>query len=97
MRMLADGDLVLLCPRCGGDYLHQIRVELFFRDEDAKEGVHVIADIEGYTADREVKGNPSPRRQGMRITFECELCEEGSPNSILDIYQHKGQTFLEQH
>lgn len=40
--------------------------------------------------------NPSPRRQGLLIEFSCETCGMGKQHRhILQIYQHKGQTYVE--
>lgn len=83
---------ILLCPQCGGNYLHHETIETFDRKEDAKEGIHTII-----THDRvDVKygslvGNPSLRRDGFKVKFGCEFCG----NSLtLEVSQHKGQTFM---
>jgi DNA-directed RNA polymerase subunit RPC12/RpoP len=88
------GDETLRCPRCGGDYLHQGRVEVFHRPaEDAPyRGVTVdrglpIADLSA--------ANPSERRQGLLIFFQCEYCDLESWDLPLALYQHKGRTFVE--
>jgi transcription elongation factor Elf1 len=88
------GDETLRCPRCGGDYLHQGRVEVFHRKvEDGP--------WRGITVDRGVPiadcsaPNPSERRQGLLIYFECEFCDLESSDLPLAIYQHKGRTFVE--
>jgi len=42
--------------------------------------------------DTDISKNPSKRRDGIRIAFECEAC---GPVQPLVIYQHKGETFVE--
>jgi hypothetical protein len=104
----------LRCPLCEqewfdgrGSFLHQYGVEAFFRDEDAQKGVH------GYISGTDVSigsagncgdtsRNPSSRRDGMIIYFECEWhgwregsSEEHRPQAIvleLHIAQYKGDT-----
>jgi len=100
----------LCCPLCEqewsdgrGSYLHQYGVEAFFRDEDAQEGVH------GYIADTDssidVAGNcgdtsrnPSSRRDGMIIYFQCEWhgweIDDRPEDIVLELHiaQHKGDT-----
>lgn len=81
----------LMCPKCGCDNLHQRAVDTYFRHEDATVGIHAHVGFSGVTTDMDVKGNPSARRSGLFITFECEQCEG---DKMLNIYQHKGTTFL---
>jgi hypothetical protein len=88
-----DGDAgLLLCPRCGEDYLHHGRVEVFDRIEDAATGLHTVADGSGVRVDHDLTGNPSSRRHGVTVAFDCELCD--TTGLVLTIAQHKGQTFL---
>lgn len=85
-----DDDRIVLCPCCGGTYLHHDKVEVYQRaTEDASEGlaVHLDGDILVRTS---METNPSRRRDGMRVRFWCEGCDE-TPSLIL--VQHKGQTF----
>ncbi|MDZ5727787.1 hypothetical protein SPG90_04555 [Enterobacter sp. D2] len=87
-----DFEHVLFCPYCNSNYLHQGKVEVFERQEDAKEGTHVIIDNDDVTINRNLSGNPSRRRHGLKIGFWCENCKE---HPVMSIYQHKGQTMLE--
>lgn len=81
---------MLLCPNCGFGYLHHEKVDVYERGEDATDGLHVA--IRGSAkVDRNMKGNPSSRRDGLRIHFSCEGC---SVVSFMTIAQHKGQTYL---
>ena len=41
--------------------------------------------------DTDIRDNPSARRYGLRIFFWCEHC---CAVPVLNIYQHKGNTFL---
>ncbi|MFY9718796.1 MAG: hypothetical protein WAK16_04050 [Candidatus Cybelea sp.] len=86
-----DNELTVLCPACGGNWTHQRRVETFFRREDAATGTHVSADGSHTTIDPCLHGNPSRRRDGVRIWIECENCEH---QFDLTIVQHKGQTLV---
>jgi len=88
---------VLRCPRCRGDFdhLHQGRVEVFERREDAERVCRTTVDRKTTDLDylpNDESGNPSSRRQGLRIHFECEGCGDGL---ILNIGQHKGQTLVD--
>lgn len=95
---------VLICPGCGGDYLHHRRVDVFTRDrEDSDRGTHIsiaagdasgidASDVRSFSADSNMEANPSPRRSGLTIHFICEQCD-AAPQ--LNVYQHKGQTFVE--
>src|ERR1043165_6457070 len=78
-----------VCAGCGEQYLHHMRVEVFSRPEDAKTGVHLTFDHGDDEAriDSDLTGNPSSRRTGIKIYFECETCPT---ISVLKISQHKG-------
>jgi|WetSurMetagenome_2_1015567.scaffolds.fasta_scaffold700606_2 hypothetical protein len=89
VRIRTDGELI--CPSCGGDNLHQVRVEVFEREEDKQTGVHADVVRDSVHIDTEMAGNPSKRRQGTKISFTCEGCDEAM---ILSIEQHKGTTYL---
>ncbi len=96
----SEGDMVC-CPSCQEPLLHQNEVEVFDRDEDAREGQHVhITNRDApmnestptqVTVDTKLVGNPSIRRQGIAITLWCESCQG---RSTLLIYQHKGCTYM---
>ena len=85
---------ILNCPVCGEDgHMHQRTVEVFQRAEDASIGLHVQVLTETVFVGSEMDGNPSSRRQGLRIKFECESCPD-KPH-FLTIVQHKGSTLIE--
>lgn len=88
-----DGIHPLVCLSCGEDFLHHERIEIFSRlQEDSDQGIHVIVDGLEVTINTDLRGNPSSRRNGLRIVCECENCDT---QTLLDLTQHKGQTFLE--
>jgi len=87
-------DDVLCCGSCGEPWgLHQGDIAIYLRNEDQKEGLCVTTKGFSVKIDRTLsQGNPSSRRQGLVIQFECELC---SGDTSLLISQHKGRTFIE--
>jgi hypothetical protein len=97
----------LVCPSCGGDNLHHDRVDVYWREhEDAPSSLAKINAVSGAEMDRggpfenrhEIygvavsEGNPSARRHGVRIWFECELCDA---DVFMNIAQHKGLTMVD--
>lgn len=82
----------LNCPNCNHDDMHQGSVEVFIRDEDATEGCHILIDGEEIIKDTNQENNPSDRRDGIRISFECEYCLDFI--FYLAIVQHKGKTHI---
>lgn len=88
--------MIVACPHCHFNYLHQEKIEVFDRGEDSDKGDYVsIGGKDGSVLSVNSPlppGNPSGRRHGLTIHFWCEGCEE-LPQ--LNIYQHKGQTFME--
>jgi len=86
-----DNESILLCPDCGCSLLHHGKVEVFDCGEDEEEGNHVIVDGDDITVNRSLLGNPSPRRQGLKINFRCEKCNDVK---VFVLRQHKGNTFL---
>ncbi len=93
----SDFASLLLCPRCKGFYLHQGRITVFERSEDSKDTARITVD--GSRAAVESvpnagSGNPSSRRHGLTIQFECEHCEVDGQTDVLEltIAQHKGTT-----
>lgn len=89
-------DNILLCPHCDTDYMHHAGVEIYNCKEDAvadRISVSTCDHNNKYqlTVDQEGK-NPSSRRDGIRLFFTCESCNQVS---ALTIAQHKGQTFME--
>lgn len=100
-------ELWLDCPYCGNDNTHQGNVEVYSRGEDSPDGTHVTVTQKpefgpahggrlpcgdgSVKVDRDLSGNPSLRRQGLRLWFWCEFCPH--PFS-LDISQHKGLTII---
>ena len=90
---IGQNQVVLLCPHCGGTYLHHGKVSIYEREEDQDNGLHVSVERGGtLSVDQDLSGNPSLRRHGLTIQFWCEICKA---NPELTIVQHKGQTFVQ--
>jgi hypothetical protein len=83
----------LLCPKCGNDFLHHADVIVYDRREDADDTrvTTIGATINVAMVPNARSGNPSSRRDGLAIEFECEGCHG---QFELTIEQHKGQTYL---
>lgn len=89
-----DETASLVCPSCDSEYLHQYKVTVFNRSEDA-DLTSVTTVVGGLAATHlqpsEGCRNPSSRRQGVAIEFNCEGCR----NRIeLTLAQHKGATHI---
>jgi hypothetical protein len=88
---------ILQCPHCSGDNLHHGDVSVFTRAEDDEMvmATHVMGSPQ-VTMTSRIKNadsqNPSSRRHGMVIEFECETCDN---RPKLAIIQHKGSTIME--
>ena len=84
-----------LCPKCGGEYLHQTNTTIYERSEDddwttvMKQDGHEMVVTKFPSADTH---NPSYRRHGLIIDFDCEHCP--GPHHLA-IFQHKGVTYIE--
>ena len=86
----------LECPECQHGFMHQCGIEVFTRNkEDAIRGTNVNIDQTGSVDVGELAsrddGNPSARRDGMRIKFWCEACRNKDDPHELVISQHKGR------
>lgn len=91
--LIEEGTNALLCACCGeSNGLHHATIDVFDRQEDATKGLHVHVHAGQAAIDTDLTGNPSARRDGIKITFWCELC---GGSSSLSIAQHKGQEFIE--
>ena len=99
---------VLVCPICVGEKhkpnmnLHQGTVEVYIRGkEDSLSGTHVLVEESNNEnmgkgaifADHDVEdGNPSVRRDGLKIAFRCEYHDDPL---MLNIFQRKGITYFQ--
>ena len=91
---------ILQCPHCKHDKIHQIETQLYCREEDKDEVLVLVSMYTGMISQTKTSktvrsisiSNPSFRRQGMRIIFKCEGCDE-YPQLVL--HQHKGDSILE--
>lgn len=92
-----DENGILKCPKCDQTYLHHGEVAVFDRGEDdptvtvtrVRFGSVMSAKAQNHRVE-----NPSPRRGGIKIAFECESCDNAGSKQHLNIVQHKGETFL---
>ena len=86
----------LACPYCHDGFLHQRGVEVFFRTiEDSETGLYVSVDSNcNFAKDHSMAGNPSFRRDGILIHFECEICPPNKNRHTLSVIQHKGSTLV---
>jgi hypothetical protein len=90
--MIKIEDGILCCEHCGFNYLHQIKVDVFERSgEDSNKGLHVTTQGVMASINTDMEGNPSSRRDGIKITFNCENCDG---LTYLYIIQHKGCTYI---
>ncbi len=82
----------LCCPYCDNDYLHHKDVVIYNRvQEDSTQGLAVHVTLDSVITDDNLTGNPSARRNGLVIYFECENCGN---TYTLALSQHKGTTHL---
>lgn len=85
-----DSDGYLVCPSCGGNYLHQRWVREYDRaGEDGETTVTEVHCTKVRTVNQDADRNPSRRRDGIRIAFACEGC---TAHVELIVSQHKGNT-----
>jgi hypothetical protein len=93
MQIKTDGN-TLLCPHCSDPWLHHGTITTYGRSEDDTRTQLTKVTGRETTVNNvlsENSGNPSDRRDGLRIAFWCEICEN---KSELTIAQHKGETFI---
>ena len=94
VRFNKDGQLLCpcQCSYCDGIYLHQIAYTIYERPS-GEDGLSIAIDVVNVDSITHsvAKRNPSNRRQGLAILFECEHCGLVE----LTIYQHKGNTYSE--
>jgi predicted RNA-binding Zn-ribbon protein involved in translation (DUF1610 family) len=86
----------LMCPNCGDGYLHQGIVEVYNRSESAEQVRCTVidrGDVLSQLIPNDESNNPSTRRHGIVIHFECEHC--GDTDFQLRIAQHKGFTLMD--
>ena len=84
---------MLNCP-CGMGNLHQHKYEVFNRTEDSTNVIKTVVKDSTVAINHipnQGSGNPSARRDGIKVHFWCE----GGHDMVLNIYQHKGITFLD--
>jgi len=81
----------LLCPHCGGDYMHHGPVEVQCRTKEDGPALSTVVMPGGEQTTELGADIMSPRRHSVVIGFWCEGCHG---KSALVISQHKGSTHL---
>jgi hypothetical protein len=101
-------DGVLLCPRCGGQNLHQDKVKVATRVKEDGAGTCVVVDGSKISVTPATDADFAGRRDDLTIEFFCEGCDEpvdpedeviaaqfpARARPHLLIMQHKGQTLV---
>lgn len=93
MVLKLDKDSAICCPHCESNYTNFIDIKIYMRDEDAE--ICTETSVTGnrtHVATTRGFDNPSPRRSGIIVVTECESCEN---QFCVEIYQHKGRTYVE--
>lgn len=86
----------LMCPNCNEGYLHQGAIEVYDRAEDAERVRCTVVEgsnIFSQTILNRESNNPSTRRTGIVLHFDCEYCTD--TDFKLRIAQHKGFTLMD--
>ncbi len=85
---------LFLCPSCGNDSTHHGKIEIFEHSSDDYKTHGLTTIVEGLdtTVQWGTEGNPSARRNGLRIHGWCESCDK---LFAIELHQHKGQTFID--
>ena len=88
---------MLRCPNCGDECTHHEEVAVYSREEDAGwTRTEIAARTGACTQDAsdedDGRGNPSPRREAVRIALWCETC---NGRFSLEVLQHKGRTYVQ--
>jgi hypothetical protein len=88
-----EGKGVLKCAGCGEEYTRVKGVYWFRRGEDRSSCDTGFLTLSGHQGAVKTsnKLNPSARRDGLRVIYNCEHCET---ISSLNIEQHKGNTYI---
>lgn len=84
-------NMALRCLSCGGEYMHHMHAELFYRREDAPSKVVTVSGDGVVEFDANVTDNPSARRGAVVVALACEGCLAVME---LCVIQHKGQSLL---
>jgi len=92
MTVQFDYDKPLACPNCGTCNLHHSKIDIFNRQQDAGDGLHLHIEKLSMAIDTEVENNPSERHDGLTIEFWCEGCDT---KPVFALWQHKGRTYTD--
>jgi hypothetical protein len=88
----------LTCPGCEEINLHQESCITFWREKEDSIECNTTLTKHKLTENKDMywasRNNPSERRDGLLIQFNCEHCD---CDPVLGIWQHKGTTFIAWH
>lgn len=89
-----NAENLLLCPGCGGEYLHVDDVYVAGRPREDGPFVPVHVDASGRvnTSDPTIPGGTPGRRHTITLAADCELC---GGHFAWQFQQHKGRTIVE--
>lgn len=90
-KLTDEGNCTLICPKCGNMNLHHGAVLVYERAGEDGPVTRYTLNQATLTVDQNAEGNPSSRRDGIRIGFTCEEC---GWVPTLAIEQHKGSTYI---
>ena len=86
---------ILECPKCGDAFMHQRSVEVYNQSEadDQSVGFEIDRGNNSISIGGDPEDNPSGRRGGIRIEFECETCSASNPHHLV-VEQSKGNEYI---
>ncbi|MGZ7118220.1 MAG: hypothetical protein ACXVH2_00775 [Methanobacterium sp.] len=90
-----DNDGILLCPSCGGNYLHHGLVADMVNIDDCVNSTNIATIIGGEKSTKSYSDVKLPfRGDSIAISFWCENCEPENNKKYLYISQHKGNSHI---
>ncbi|PHS25517.1 MAG: hypothetical protein COA85_06910 [Robiginitomaculum sp.] len=89
--VITDAGDYLLCPICANEYMAHETIEVFDHHEGNKQETHITISEGKMSSDHDLSGNPSGKRNGLKISFKCENCKR---SSVLKIAQQEGLTYM---
>jgi len=84
----------LICPFCGGEFLHHGIVNVYTRREEDAPVSRVSVDDDGNLSTKQIGDNdsdPTERRGAVTIEFRCEQCER---KFQMEVRQNRGRTII---
>ena len=84
----------IVCPDCGGHFLHHSFVESTFRDFEDGPGTTAMSYDEGVEVHRAEAESILGSRDVLKIAFWCEQCGEAGGPKTLVLMQDKGHSLI---